>query len=1151
MSDENGTLQVIAEHLASAVAPLDEAFRDVETFRVFMLRLGFKVDGLPPAYTDVADDALAAVSAATALADGAELQEIVALLRAVGTVYESAASLSEAPPGVDPAEFLPDIARNLFEYLLAEYLQAELPAAFSALEAFGVIRFEDVEPTGTRPGFVRTRFEWERIPEVLSDPASIPEEVFGWGSPEFDFPMVAEILSEMAIGLGLPSSVDSVDEAFSTAIQALATGTPAGPIRRGFTVPFFDVVIGDTSHDVGLQITELPAEGSALPGILVAPLIPPSVSARIDLGGGWSFEVRAGTDATQQLALILRPGDIDVRYPFAPGQPLPSAGFGFSLDFEPDDPAVVFGEPEGIRLEIAGATLSLGVDVVAGDVEVKFGAAPEKLTLVLSAASLDGFLGGVLGGEEIRIEAPLGLSWSNRTGLDFLAGAGFELALYPHLDFGVLRFDRIDLGVRFAAGAGTTAQLDVRLSAAFSGELGPIAYSVDRLGVQLPIRFEEGNAGPFDIDFGILWPTGLGLVIDVAGVVTGGGFISLDPEKGRYVGILEIRILEIGLTAIGILDTKDASGRPLPDPGFSLLIIVAAEFPPIQLGYGFTLNGVGGLAAINRRLDTTAFLAGVREGAVDSILFPEDPVENATTIVSNLTTIFPVAIGRYVFGPMAILGWGTPTLVRVELGVLIEVPDPLVLALIGQASIEIPTPEVAIVSLKLDVVAVLDLGKGLLALDASLRDSYIALFSIYGDMAMRLSWGDEPNFALAIGGLNPHFTAPAGFPSLKRVTVALGLGDNPRVGLEGYFAITSNSLQFGAKAELYAAAAGFAVKGWLGFDALLIYEPLSFRFDFSAGMGLFRGSSRIAGITVDGHLTGPSPFRAWGKGCISILFLDICVPFDATFGERRETALPPSDPWPLLEAAIQELENWSAEYPAELSTMVTLRAAGPDPDQLLLHPVGSATLRQKVLPFNRPLERFGEHAIVGPDRFDLVEVRIADRPAEKWEITTEHFAPGNFEALSETEKLSRPSFERMDAGVSVGGRRISAPMGAMKVAKLEYETKIIDAPWSIRTLGHFLLDRSIQIMTVLRGSKSLSTLANSGAHKFASWIQREPGIVLEAEQYTVATTDTLTARPEIAAGVTQGAATVALKHSGVATTHQYQVIPTHELTEAA
>src|SRR5690606_19947683 len=201
VSDENGTLQLIAEHLASAVAPLDEAFREVDAFRALMLRLGYEVDGLPPAYTNVADQALAAVSAATALADGAELEEIVALLRSVGAVYESVDALTQAPPGVDAAEFLPEIARNLFEYLLAEYLQTEHPAVHSALELLGVIHFEDVPGSGSRPGFVRTRFEWERIPEMLSDPARIPEEVFGWGTDDFDFGKVAEILSELALGL--------------------------------------------------------------------------------------------------------------------------------------------------------------------------------------------------------------------------------------------------------------------------------------------------------------------------------------------------------------------------------------------------------------------------------------------------------------------------------------------------------------------------------------------------------------------------------------------------------------------------------------------------------------------------------------------------------------------------------------------------------------------------------------------------------------------------------------------------------------------------------------------------------------------------------------------------------------------------------------
>ncbi|HEY7618112.1 MAG TPA: DUF6603 domain-containing protein, partial [Solirubrobacteraceae bacterium] len=1019
MSDDRGTLQSVAEHLAAALEPLDRSFRDEESFRMLMWRLGWGVDGLPPAYVDIADAAITAVEAAEALADGAQLDEVFAVIEAVGHVYTSLDGLGSAPPGVDPGEFLPEIARSLFEWLLDDYLRREVPQLASWLELLGVVRFENVAPAGTRPGFVRTRFEWELFPKALSDPATIPTDVVGWGTADFDFRKTAELLSELTAAMGLPSSVDRVGDPYGTAIQGQATGAPERPIRFGFTVPFFDVSLPGGFADVGLKATELPAEGSALPGILIGPMVPDGVAAAFDLGNFWTFNVRAGTDLADELGIVLRPGEIAVRYPFAPGQPLPSAGFGMSLDYAPPAPSVVFGDPGGIRLELAGATLSVDLDLKAGDLEMKLGAAPKGTTLVLSAASLDGFLGSVMGAQELRIEAPFSIAWSNRTGLDFTAGAGFQLALYPHLDFGVLRFDRIDLAMRFVAGAGTTPELDIQADAAFSGQLGPVAYSVDRLGVHLPILFQDGNAGPFDVEFGILWPTGLGLVVDVAGIVTGGGFISLDPDAGRYCGILTLKIYEIGVTAIGILDTKDAARHPLPPPGFSLLISISAEFPPIQLGYGFTLNGVGGLAAINRRLDTDAFLAGVRAGAVDSILFPEDPIVNAQTIISNLTTIFPVAMDRYVFGPMAILGWGTPTLVKAELGILIEVPAPIVVAFVGQASVELPEG-LAIVSLHLDVVGILDTGKSLFAVDATLRDSYVALYTISGDMAMRLTWGAEPNFALSVGGLNPNFTPPPQFPTLRRVTVALGMGDNPRVSLEGYFAVTSNSLQFGAKAELYAASSGFSVKGWVGFDALLIFVPLSFRFDFSLGFGLYKGSSRICGITVDGHLTGPSPFHAWGKGCISLLFFDICVPFDATFGERQENTLPPSDPWPLLEAAIKRVENWSAELAADVASTVTLRPPPDDPTKLLLHPMGSATLRQKVLPLDRALERFGQFTIQGPNRYDVVGVTVGDAAADDWGVVTDHFAPGDFENLNETDKLSRPSFEDMDAGVRVG-----------------------------------------------------------------------------------------------------------------------------------
>lgn len=229
------------------------------------------------------------------------------------------------------------------------------------------------------------------------------------------------------------------------------------------------------------------------------------------------------------------------------------------------------------------------------------------------------------------------------------------MSAYPHLESEALRFDRVDIGLRFSAETGQAPRLDTRASASISGQLGPISYAVDQAGVHLPVTLEPGNAGPFHIGFGVLWPTGIGLVID-AGAVTGGGFIKRDPDLGRYCGMLELSTFDFAISAIGILDTKYPSGERLPPPGYSFLMFVSVEFSPIQLGYGYTLNGIGGFAGVHRRMNVDAIRSGLREGALDSIMFPVDPVANAATIISNVTTIFPVAMNRYVFGPMAIIG---------------------------------------------------------------------------------------------------------------------------------------------------------------------------------------------------------------------------------------------------------------------------------------------------------------------------------------------------------------------------------------------------------------------------------------------------------------------------------------------------------------
>lgn len=59
---------------------------------------------------------------------------------------------------------------------------------------------------------------------------------------------------------------------------------------------------------------------------------------------------------------------------------------------------------------------------------------------------------------------------------------------------------------------------------------------------------------------------------------------------------------------------------------------------------------------------------------------------------------------------------------------VLEVPDPIALALLGIATVALPDPQAPALLLNLDVAAVVDLGQQLIAVDASLRDSNVAGF---------------------------------------------------------------------------------------------------------------------------------------------------------------------------------------------------------------------------------------------------------------------------------------------------------------------------------------------------------------------------------------------------------------------------------------
>jgi hypothetical protein len=123
-----------------------------------------------------------------------------------------------------------------------------------------------------------------------------------------------------------------------------------------------------------------------------------------------------------------------------------------------------------------------------------------------------------------------------------------------------------------------------------------------------------------------------------------------------------------------------------------------------------------------------------------------------------------------------------------------------------------------LIELHIDVLGILDFGAKTLSIDGSLYDSRVLIFSLAGDLALRLSWGDNPNFLFSLGALTRTFsTAGLDVPQMHRLTVSIGDGDNPRISANSYFAITSNSLQFGSNVEAYASAAGFHHSWMVGF----------------------------------------------------------------------------------------------------------------------------------------------------------------------------------------------------------------------------------------------------------------------------------------------------------------------------------------------
>ena len=180
-------------------------------------------------------------------------------------------------------------------------------------------------------------------------------------------------------------------------------------------------------------------------------------------------------------------------------------------------------------------------------------------------------------------------------------GAGNEKVVLPiQFNFPAVEVREVALGmVRNPAKEVTGLELTTVIAAKLGDAVG---LQIGGAGVTIALDGQQTPGG--DVPVGgrdPRWPDAIGLRVK-AGPIKGGGYLERKvrtygtgadkQELVEFGGVIQLEILKVGVYAIGILS---------PDP-FSLVLVMGVRFPTaIELSFGFTFNGVGGLLAINRR----------------------------------------------------------------------------------------------------------------------------------------------------------------------------------------------------------------------------------------------------------------------------------------------------------------------------------------------------------------------------------------------------------------------------------------------------------------------------------------------------------------------------------------------------------------------
>jgi hypothetical protein len=664
--------------------------------------------------------------------------------------------------------------------------------------------------------------------------------------------------------------------------------------------------------------------------------------------------------------------------------------------------------------------------------------------LLQPAITKDPLLKKVLpGAEEPKTTDATTISLDTAQGFYLGDGSGGERAVLPirwsfpgvelrELAFGLVR--RPD-GERDVTGFSLTTSIAAKMGDAVGMQVVGAGFIVNLDGV-------AEQAAIVDLPVSPRWPDQVGLRIK-AGPITGGGFIqrvertyTVNGESVKRVefgGVFQLQILKFGVSAIVILS---------PDP-FSLALVIGVRFPTaIELSWGFTLNGIGGILAVDRGLDLEALRKAMKEHILDKMLFPDNPVAEAPKLLDKVATIFPPRTGGFVVGPIVELGWGSQAkFVELKLGVVLALPDPM-FVLLGSLRVRVPTKELPITDVRADVFVAIT--PDYLLLFASMRDSTIAGFKVAGDLGLYIQWSGSGAFELSVGGFHPEYEQLTGrkpkLGELDRVTIDLSPADAVKFVIRAYFAVTAGAVMLGVEGRLDADFKVITAKAWLTLDMIFIWSPrFSFKVSIEVGIEVELFGHTFASVRFRGSLKGTKPFELAGHIKVDVWFLPT---FDEdlgpiTWGEDQPAALPRIDALSIVSSALKEDEAWKAPLPDHAAQLVTLDEVH-DVAGRIAHPLAGLEVSQTHVPLGVKISHIG----ASPVTADMVTIGTPTSTAGDAAAVSElrvPFPPGHFFELEGEQLLARSGFEDLQGGCRIAAAT-TPKVGASTTAEVAYRT---------------------------------------------------------------------------------------------------------------